>query len=559
MSTNGWPPEFSLEQEKILNLLTGDRFYSNPSAALREAVLNAIDAVHRRRQDDRAIDPDIEVLFDRDACTLTVSDNGVGMGQDEITALFVKVGASAATEEAKKQSVGEFGIGVVSYFMAGNTFTLHTYDGRTEPIGLSFSREMLSGGRATELAPNRDVQGTTVQLQVRDGPTFELLLDNFQHWCRDVAGLSALVLPDRRELRQKGSSLSSELPGVPLPDWVERAHLGPVSGLNGWEAMTGTSTVGVLYRGVFVQKFDVKGLWGIEGTIDVDPKHFKPRLNREGFVEGQFRSEVTEFLQTCHPVILDALVRQLRLAFERGALGRWTVKRWANLWLSLPRNEAYRSTCQSWDAFFRSIPAFEVAVGGKWRPIAFDEIKGYSSEIYLAPLPDKNPDDVTQAALRLLRSTGRVVIRGIRHDRGWMRYASRSFGTTADLISSVFGDQMPALIPIAQKAEQLLAEIEQVARLFSGPPTVDLVRLGGDSLPVLRLKERLIINVDHNSGRALVKNVLAENTGPMGMVAAAARHTYEQLTQVAAVARSIEGEPEILGPIRRQYILGLVA
>ena len=254
-----------------------------------------------------------------------------------------------------------------------------------------------------------------------------------------------LVLPDRRELRQKGSSLSSELPGVPLPDWVERAHLGPVSGLNGWEAMTGTSTVGVLYRGVFVQKFDVKGLWGIEGTIDVDPKHFKPRLNREGFVEGQFRSEVTEFLQTCHPVILDALVRQLRLAFERGALGRWTVKRWANLWLSLPRNEAYRSTCQSWDAFFRSIPAFEVAVGGKWRPIAFDEIKGYSSEIYLAPLPDKNPDDVTQAALRLLRSTGRVVIRGIRHDRGWMRYASRSFGTTADLISSVFGDQMPAL------------------------------------------------------------------------------------------------------------------
>ena len=31
-----WPPEFSLDQEKILNLLTGDRFYSNPSAALRK-------------------------------------------------------------------------------------------------------------------------------------------------------------------------------------------------------------------------------------------------------------------------------------------------------------------------------------------------------------------------------------------------------------------------------------------------------------------------------------------------------------------------------------------
>ena len=276
-------------------------------------------------------------------------------------------------------------------------------------------------------------------------------------------------------------------------------------------------------------------------------------------MEGQFQSEVTQFLQTCHPVILDALVRQLRLAFEKGALGKWTVQRWANLWLSLPRNQAYNNTCQSWDAFFRSLPAFEVAVGGKWRPIAFDEIIRHSSEIYLAPLPQDNPNDVTQAALRLLRNTGRVVIRGIRHDRVWMRHASRSFGTTADLISNVFSDQLPPLVSIAQRAEQLLAAIQEVARLFTGPPTVDLVRLGGDSVPVLRLKGRLIINVDHESGRALVKTVLAENNGPMGLVAAAARHTHEQLTQVAAVARSIAGEPEILGPIRRQYILRLVA
>ena len=557
MATNDWPPEFSLEQEKILNLLTGDRFYSNPSAALREAVLNAIDAVHRRRQ-DVDVHPDIAVQFDRDACTLTVSDNGVGMGKDEVTALFVKVGASAATAEAKKQSVGEFGIGVISYFMAGDSFTLHTYDGKTEPIGLSFDRKMLSGGAAAELPADLDVQGTTVRLQVRDDSTFNLLLDNFPHWCRDVAGLSALLLPDHRTLRQGGSSLSSELPDELLPDWVESAHLGPISGLHDWEAMTGTSTVAVLYRGVFVQDFAVEGLWGIQGTIDVDPKHFKPRLNREGFVEGQFRQEVTAFLQACHPIILDALVVQLRMAFQKGTLGKWTMTRWANLWLSLPRNNAYSRTCRSWDAFFRSIPAFEIAVKGKWEPTTFDEISRYSSEIYLAPLPEDNPDDLTKAALRLLRSTGRIVIRGIRRDRGWLRHASRSFGTTADLISSVFSDQLPPLVPIAQRAEQLLAQIEEVARLFTGPPTVDLVRLGGDSLPVLRLKGRLIINVDHESGRALVRTVLAQNSGPMGLVAAAARHTHEQLTQVAAVARSIGGEPEILGPIRRQYVLGLV-
>ena len=123
MSNESWPPEFSLDQEKILSLLTGDRFYSNPSAALREAVLNAIDAVQRRREISPDIAPEIRVTFSRDDLKLTVADNGIGMSQAEVTDLFAKVGASAATNEAKKKSVGEFGIGVISYFMAGNVFT----------------------------------------------------------------------------------------------------------------------------------------------------------------------------------------------------------------------------------------------------------------------------------------------------------------------------------------------------------------------------------------------------------------------------------------------------
>ena len=110
---------------------------------------------------------------------------------------------------------------------------------------------------------------------------------------------------------------------------------------NRLDAMTGNSTVAVLYRGVFVQEFEAKGLWGIEGSIDVDPKHFKPRLNRESFVEGQFQTEVKDFLKICHPAILEALVKQLKVALERGALNKWTEKRWANLWLSLPRVPAY--------------------------------------------------------------------------------------------------------------------------------------------------------------------------------------------------------------------------
>ena len=553
-----WPPEFSLDQEKILNLLTGDRFYSNPSAALREAILNAIDAVHRRRQLTTEFLPKIQVAFGQEELTLTVGDNGVGMSKTEISALFVKVGASAATEEAKKESVGEFGIGVISYFMAGDIFVLQTHDGKSDPIGLSFNRGMLSGGAATEVPATQQSQGTTIMISIRDIDTFNVLLESFPHWCRDVEGLSAELLPDGRALSQRGTSRRTGLPNVQLPDWVERAHLGPVSDPTGWDAMTGISTVAVLYRGVFVQEFDVRGLWGIEGSIDVDPKHFKPRLNREGFVEGQFQTDVTEVLRTCHPAILEALVERLAAAVERGDLDKWTEKRWASLWLSLPRDAAYAKATQVWDSVFRSLPAFELAVGNQWKPASFETIKGFQTRVFVAPLADERSDDLVQAALRLLRNTGQTVIRGIRHDKSWMRHASRSFGTTADLISNVFAVELPRLVPIVTEAEQILATIDAVAPLFTGPPTVDLVRLGPESLPVLRLQRRLIINLDHEAGRELVEDVLRANNGPISLVGSAARHTHEQLTQVAAVVREITSEPEILGPIRRRFIRGLL-
>ena len=394
MHEESWPPSVSLDQEKILNLLTGDRFYSNPSAALREAILNAIDAVQRRRQISPDIVPDIKASFNKEDKTLEVADNGIGMSKAEVRSLFIRVGASAATTEAKKDSVGEFGIGVMSYFMAGNSFVLQTYDGTTEPIGLSFDRSILSGGPSTAISATRKTQGTTITIHIRDVETFDVLLNSYQHWCRDVEGLSAQLLPEGRLLSQKGASRLSGLSFADLPEWVERAHLGPVSDPTGWEAMTGISVVDVLYRGVFVQEFEVRGLWGIEGSIDVDPKYFKPRLNRESFVEGQFQEEVSEFLKSIHPLILEAMVGRLTAAVERGALDKWTQKRWANLWLSIPRDLKYGKVTKLWDSVFRSLPAFEVASGNQWRPTSLEEIAAFQTRVFVAPLGDENPNDI---------------------------------------------------------------------------------------------------------------------------------------------------------------------
>ena len=79
---------------------------------------------------------------------------------------------------------------MISYFMAGNLFTLQTYDGTTAPIGLSFDRHILSGGTATKVSPTQQSRGTSITIQILDTDTFALLLDSFPFWCRDVEGLS---------------------------------------------------------------------------------------------------------------------------------------------------------------------------------------------------------------------------------------------------------------------------------------------------------------------------------------------------------------------------------
>ena len=551
-----WPPSFTLDQEKILILLTGDRFYSNPSAALREAVLNAIDAVQRRRRSESELAPNIKVTFNDAEHTLAVADNGVGMSRLDVSALFTKIGASAAATEANQKSVGEFGIGVISYFMAGDVFELQTNDGDTEPIGLSFSKAILAGGGATEILPTQTSQGTSVTITTRSAATFDLLVENFKYWCRAVDGLSALIEPGGRPLSQGVSCRPGNTVDVQHPEWVECAHLGPTADPTGWDAMTGKSSVAILYRGVFVQQFEVEGAWGIEGSIDVDPKHFKPRLNREAFVAGDFETEMETFLRTCHPAILEAMATHLATAAASGALDKWTEKRWANLWLSVPRHATYTSAVKAWDDIFRSLPAFERATGNKWEAISMEQLKDLGSEIFVAPLADDRSNDVVKAAVHWLRNTGSPVIRGIRRDQSWMKFAPTSYRTTAQLISAVFASELPPLNPLTpQSAESILGAIEHTAQLFTGPPAVDLVRLGAESPPALRLKKRLVINIDNSAGKAIVEEALHENRGRRSLIAIAASHAYQQLTEIAAAVRDDE-KAEILSPVRRRFIRG---
>jgi hypothetical protein len=98
-----------------------------------------------------------------------------------------------------------------------------------------------------------------------------------------------------------------------------------------------------------------------------------------------------------------------------------------------------------------------------------------------------------------------------------------------------------------------------VVTLFIGDPSVDLVRIGVDSPPVIRLRSQLIINIDHPTGKKIVEEVLNENTGRWSLISITARHSYEHVSQVAAAVRDSTVRKEPLGLVKRRFIRGILS
>ncbi|WP_174367387.1 ATP-binding protein [Deinococcus sp. JMULE3] len=131
---------FSIDQEKILDLLTGHTLYNDPSVVVREIVQNSIDAIKLKNfikgNSDYRKDY-IRIEWDSDKRVLRIIDTGTGMSQQIIENHFLKAGSSRYHDrEFKKNhpnfnSISRFGIGVLSCFMISDeveVITSHSDD-----------------------------------------------------------------------------------------------------------------------------------------------------------------------------------------------------------------------------------------------------------------------------------------------------------------------------------------------------------------------------------------------------------------------------------------------
>src|SRR6195256_3319578 len=133
---------FQTEGKQLLHVMIHS-LYGNKEIFLRELVSNASDAADKLRFEalsDNALygsdaDLKIRVSFDREARTITISDNGVGMSRDEVVANIGTIAKSGTREffqaltgdQAKDaRLIGQFGVGFYSSFIVAERVTLVT-------------------------------------------------------------------------------------------------------------------------------------------------------------------------------------------------------------------------------------------------------------------------------------------------------------------------------------------------------------------------------------------------------------------------------------------------
>ena len=562
MSTTKFPPRFTIDNAKILALFTGETFYSSKDASIREAVLNAIDAVGRRREKDGSLSQQIEICFDRQSQTITVSDNGDGMGRREVSSLFARIGATAAqvAADAKRgeyTAIGEFGIGVLSYFLVCERFQIHTTSEEGECLGLEFTREMLKGRRTAELVePQHKTQGTELVLFIEKESSFDAVLEKFPYWIRDVEGLTATETPGNHRIEQGGIGRKVKRVDQETPDWIHLAHVGPPVLFDSWDRFDGSAHVDILYRGVFVSSVVVERLWAIEGAIHVDPKHFRPKLNREGFVGGQLQSELEPVLRSYHPSVLERAIECVREVLDDDVTQSWSLRRWVTLWLAVPRSGPYQQAASLWDEEFRTRKAFRLLGPGQQnREVSIRDLEDLGrEELYIAPLNLPRTSHIVQQAVRVLRNSDQLVVQGIDREPQFLKGTSLVGASTGDLLVNHFRGSLPKLTNVESAAERVVRR-DAVAIMFEERPKVQLVKLGVHSAAVIPVRDEIWINIEHEGGKEIVRTVCTRNEGHTGLWIGCIEHGKEHARQLASLLSNRPSRPDRLGPIRRQFLL----
>ena len=174
---------FQAEVAQLLHLVT-HALYSNKEIFMRELISNASDACDKLRNEalndpvllENAPNLEVRVSFNKEAKTLTIADNGIGLSQQEAIdnlGTIAKSGTKdfvsklSGDQKADSQLIGQFGVGFYSGFIVADKITVES---RRAGLPTADGVRWVSGGSGDFEVESieRAQRGTSVTLHLRD-------------------------------------------------------------------------------------------------------------------------------------------------------------------------------------------------------------------------------------------------------------------------------------------------------------------------------------------------------------------------------------------------------
>ncbi|MCM0083624.1 molecular chaperone HtpG [Geomonas sp. Red32] len=175
--------KFETEVQQLLDLVIHS-LYSNKEIFLRELISNASDAIDKIRFESHSnmellegnADWKIKLHADKEAGTLTIVDNGIGMSMDEVAdniGTIAKSGTRNFVAALKEQNatdnpelIGQFGVGFYASFMVADKVTLKTRKAGGKEYGCCW--ESTGDGSYTIEECEKEFRGTEITLHLKD-------------------------------------------------------------------------------------------------------------------------------------------------------------------------------------------------------------------------------------------------------------------------------------------------------------------------------------------------------------------------------------------------------
>lgn len=322
---------FQVDLAGIISVLS-EHLYSTPTVAFRELLQNSVDAITARiaLQPSHVGAVSIELIEDKNAPTLVVEDNGVGLTEDEVHLFLATIGGSSkrtGKQGDREKFIGQFGIGLLSCFVLSDEIVLITRSAASEVAPAVEWRGCGDGTYSVRVLENQHAAGTRLYLKIKESQARLCTAQMLREWLSYYGE----YLPVSIELRAGGKveCITSQVApwsngGLPVMDqaaiWeTGERYFGPgfidmvpvasaAGGLDGVAFISAQSrslhakSQHRLYLKGMLLSDHAKGItpdWAVFVNILANTTKLQPTASRESLMEGAVLDAAREEIGAC--------------------------------------------------------------------------------------------------------------------------------------------------------------------------------------------------------------------------------------------------------------------